>query len=232
MRAHHVDAHAAAAGHRVGRPRDRQLERLVELRERRLVDAHRMHFDHALRRAQPVAGVVLRRSRRSPSTAARAPTGALHRHGHDFRLARRRASRLACRSRASSPSRRRRPVAHRPRELASSGCAVVLRSVNIALNSSCSRTTGGSPEKSIRSCVVRTVAVPWPNFAAPACATATMRKLVSESLSGTSTVARPCASSATRAFHSEQRVEQLARAGAAAAAAGRDAPSCRSGACR
>ena len=49
-----------------------------------------------------------------------------------------------------------------------------------------------------------------------------MRKLVSESLSGIVDDARPCASSGDAAFPQEQRVEELARAAASAAAARRD----------
>jgi len=77
-----------------------------------------------------------------------------------------------------------------------------LRSVKPARKRSPSRTSGGSPESSIRSWVERNEALPVPNQPAPPLATATMRKLVSESLSGISTLALPSMSSATRAFHS------------------------------
>ena len=53
-RTHYLYAHAAAAGHCVAWPLDRKLQRLVELREGRLVHAYRVHRDHALRHAQPV----------------------------------------------------------------------------------------------------------------------------------------------------------------------------------
>ena len=52
---------------------------------------------------------------------------------------------------------------------------------------------------------------PVPNAPAPLVATATMRNVLSESLSGTSTVARPAASRRTRPFHSN-RVSNSSRA--------------------
>ena len=61
---------------------------------------------------------------------------------------------------------------------------------------------------------------PVPNRPASPFATATMRKEVSESLSGTSTVALPCASSFTRAFQSSS-VSNSSRAGLPPAAAAR-----------
>ena len=78
--------------------------------------------------------------------------------------------------------------------------AAALRSVTSAPNRSPARTNGGSPASSIRSSVVRSVAAPVPKRPVPLVATATTRKLVSESLSGISTVASPRSSSATRAF--------------------------------
>lgn len=79
---------------------------------------------------------------------------------------------------------------------------VVLRSVSIAVNWSPSRTSGGRPGSICRSCVTLMLVWPSPNCWAPASATATRRKLVSESLMGTCTTASPFASSATSAFHS------------------------------
>ena len=89
--------------------------------------------------------------------------------------------------------------------------AVVLRRVSIAASWSPSRTSGGRPDSSCRSCVTRTVALPLPNFCGPASATATRRKLVSESLSGTSTSASPLASSTRFGCHSS-RVSNSSRA--------------------
>ena len=68
--------------------------------------------------------------------------------------------------------------------------------------------------------MTRTLVLPVPNFCTSASAIATSRKLVSESFSGTSTVASPLASSDDVAVPEQQRVEQLARRAAAAAAAG------------
>jgi len=79
---------------------------------------------------------------------------------------------------------------------------VVLRSVNIARYLSSSRTSRGRPEIICRSCVAAMLALPLPKRFTPRSATATMRKLVSESLSGTSSVALPSPSSCTRGFHS------------------------------
>ena len=76
-----------------------------------------------------------------------------------------------------------------------------LRTVAIARKRSPSRTSGGSPASSIRSCVERIVASPVPKRPAPEDATATMRKPVSESFSGISTVALPSRSSGTLARH-------------------------------
>ena len=53
-----------------------------------------------------------------------------------------------------------------------------------------------------KSCVVRILTEPVPNKAAPLSATATTLKLVNASFSGTSTVARPFASSTMFGFHS------------------------------
>jgi hypothetical protein len=83
----------------------------------------------------------------------------------------------------------------------SSGRCDALRIVNVARKRSPSRTSGGSPDSSIRSCVDRMDASPVPNRPAPEDATATIRKLVSESFSGISTTALPASSSGTRAFH-------------------------------
>ena len=58
------------------------------------------------------------------------------------------------------------------------------------------------PGSTIRSCVVRMEVAPVPKSASPPEATATMRNAVIESLSGTSTVAVPSASSGTRARQS------------------------------
>src|ERR1043166_6453389 len=58
-RAHQIDADAAAAGQRAGGTLKRQLETLVQLRERGLVHAHRMQLAHFLSDAQPVAHIVL-----------------------------------------------------------------------------------------------------------------------------------------------------------------------------
>ncbi len=80
--------------------------------------------------------------------------------------------------------------------------AVVLRSVSIAAKRSPSRTSGGSPESTCRSCVTRMLVLPLPKRCTPSSATATRRKLVSESFSGTSISASPLASSTTRGFHS------------------------------
>ena len=79
--------------------------------------------------------------------------------------------------------------------------AVVLRSVSIATKRSPSRTSGGRPESTCRSCVTRMLVAPLPKRCAPSSAMATRRKLVSESFSGTSTTASPLASSTTRSFH-------------------------------
>ena len=59
------------------------------------------------------------------------------------------------------------------------------------------------PGSTIRSCVVRMEVAPVPKSASPPEATATMRNAVIESLSGTSTVAVPSASSGTRARQSK-----------------------------
>ena len=83
--------------------------------------------------------------------------------------------------------------------------AVVLRSVQSASKRSPSRTSVGSPDSICRSCVTRIVAAPLPkrsSCAPPPAATATRRKALSESFSGTSSVARPCASSCTSGRHS------------------------------
>ncbi len=81
---------------------------------------------------------------------------------------------------------------------------VVLRSVSIAVNWSFSRTSGGKPESTCRSCVTRMLVLPVPNFCTSASATATRRKLVSESLSGTSIVASPLASRTTLGFQTSK----------------------------
>ncbi len=80
--------------------------------------------------------------------------------------------------------------------------AVVLRTVNWARNTSPSRTSGGKPEISCRSCVLRIDVLPVPKVPGPTAAMATIRKLVSASLSGTSSEASPLASSVTRGFQS------------------------------
>ena len=98
---------------------------------------------------------------------------------------------------------------------------VVLRSVIWARNWSSSRTSGGRPLMICRSCVAWIDVWPVPNRPVPASATATIRKVVSASLSGTVTVAWPLASSTTRRVPQQQGVEQLARLALAAAAAGR-----------
>ncbi len=79
---------------------------------------------------------------------------------------------------------------------------VVLRKVNSARYLSPSLTSGGTPAKIIKSCVVRIDVEPVPKRSAPPVATATMRKAVTESLRGISTVASPLASSTTFPFHS------------------------------
>ncbi|MDR8955244.1 hypothetical protein FEP76_03750 [Burkholderia multivorans] len=91
--------------------------------------------------------------------------------------------------------------------------SVVLRSVICARNASPSRTSGGSPEISCRSCVLRIDVLPVPKRSAPTAAIATMRKRVSASFSGTFTVALPFASSVTRGFHSSS-VSNSSRVGA------------------
>ncbi|CAJ3425635.1 Uncharacterised protein [Burkholderia pseudomallei] len=91
--------------------------------------------------------------------------------------------------------------------------SVVLRTVTCARNASPSRTSGGRPEISCRSCVLRIVALPVPKRSAPVAAIATIRKRVSASLSGTSTLALPFASSVTRGFHSNS-VSNSSRVGA------------------
>ena len=78
----------------------------------------------------------------------------------------------------------------------------VLRTVKRASKRSPSRTSGGKPDTSIRSWVVRIEVCPVPNSPMPESATAIMRNEVSESFSGMSTLARPFASSGTLAFHS------------------------------
>ena len=80
--------------------------------------------------------------------------------------------------------------------------SVVLRSVNVERNLSPWRTTGAMPERMIKSLFVRIDVEPVPKRSAPAVATATMRKLVMESLSGTSTVAMPLSFRGTRPFQS------------------------------
>ena len=80
--------------------------------------------------------------------------------------------------------------------------AVVLRSVSIALKRSPSRTSGGKPDSTCRSCDTRMRALPVPKRCTPSSATATSLKLVSESLSGTSIVASPLPSSVTTGRHS------------------------------
>ena len=77
---------------------------------------------------------------------------------------------------------------------------VVLRRVSIAAKRSPSRTSGGKPASTCRSWVTRMLALPVPNFCTSASATATRRKLVSESLSGTSIVASPLPSRTTLGF--------------------------------
>ena len=69
------------------------------------------------------------------------------------------------------------------------------------------------------SCVERISVKPVPNWPTPPVAIAAMRKLVSESFSGTFTVAVPSARERHAALPEQQRVEQLARALPAAAAA-------------
>src|SRR5712692_5198038 len=64
-----------------------------------------------------------------------------------------------------------------------------LRTVKRASKRSPSRTSGGTPESSIRSCVARIEVSPVPNNPLPESATAMMRNDVSESLSGMSTAA-------------------------------------------
>ena len=132
-------------------------------------------------------------------------------------------------------SARRRPCypARRSRR-ASCGSAApsYCARVNIGAKRSPSRTSGGSPDSSIRSCVERIVALPVPNRSAPAMAIATMRKLVSESLSGTSTVAFAVGVERDAALPEEQRVEQLARATRARRRRRAATPCGRSAACR
>ena len=70
----------------------------------------------------------------------------------------------------------------------------------MATKRSPSRTSGGRPASSCRSCVTRMLVLPVPNFCTSASATATRRKLVSESFSGTSIVASPLASRTTFGF--------------------------------
>ena len=84
--------------------------------------------------------------------------------------------------------------------------AVVLRSVKPASKSSPWRASN------CRSCVTRTLALPLPKRSAPAAATATSRKLVSESFSGTSICAWPLASSTTLPRHSSS-VSKSSRVG-------------------
>ena len=91
--------------------------------------------------------------------------------------------------------------------------SVVLRSVTCARNASPSRTSGGRPEISCRSCVLRIDVLPVPKRSGPTAAIATIRKRVSASFSGTSTVALPLASSVTRGFHSSS-VSNSSRVGA------------------
>ncbi len=91
--------------------------------------------------------------------------------------------------------------------------SVVLRSVTCARNASPSRTSGGRPEISCRSCVLRIDVLPVPKRSGPTAAIATIRKRVSASFSGTSTVALPFASSVTRGFHSSN-VSNSSRVGA------------------
>ena len=80
---------------------------------------------------------------------------------------------------------------------ASMARSLALRTVKPAWNLSCSRTTGGRPENSMRSCVDCTDAEPVPNRSMSPLATATMRNEVSESFSGTVASAWPCSSSFT-----------------------------------
>ena len=84
------------------------------------------------------------------------------------------------------------------------GCAVVLRTVNRAMNWSPSRTTGGRPLISCKSWVVAIVVLPVPKRSSPSSAMATISKLVRASLSGTCTWARPWASSGTTGCHSSK----------------------------
>ena len=79
--------------------------------------------------------------------------------------------------------------------------AEALRTVTVARKRSPVRTSGGRPANTMRSRLERIVVSPVPKRPAPAEATATMRKAVMLSFSGTSTVASPSASSGTRACH-------------------------------
>ena len=115
-RAHHVDTDPATAGHRAGRTFDRNFERLVELREGRLIYTHRVHFDHFLRDAQLVA-------RAGRACGGDFPVQALdidrhfHRHQHKLGFARRkRHALIAARQRLGLPVIGK-PVAQRPCEL-------------------------------------------------------------------------------------------------------------------
>ena len=80
--------------------------------------------------------------------------------------------------------------------------AVVLRSVKPASKRSPARASGDRPLSICKSCVTRTLVLPVPKRSVPASATATSRKLVSESFNGTSMTAWPCASRVTVPRHS------------------------------
>ena len=93
------------------------------------------------------------------------------------------------------------------------GAWVVLRTVMSARKASPPRTSGGRPLMICKSCVAAMVVRPVPNRPVPLSAMATMRKLVSASFSGTSMVARPCASSCSLGCHSSS-VPSSSRVGA------------------
>ena len=132
------------------------LERLVELRERRLVGAHRVRGDHLLlRRAmRSRAGAVRRAHADVPARAASASTGAVTVPADLARLARRELDRLARLSRRRRGDRRalgREPRGNVERRAALGGVAHGERRAE----RSPSRTSGGRPDSSIRSCVER-----------------------------------------------------------------------------
>ena len=155
--------------------------------------------------------VIFSRSRAAPSSAAASQAmliaSAGTATGHAISFAAPAASTTSCGGRAIGRRTNSLPPAAAGRSAVPCSVArtfisraVVLRRVSMALKRSPSRTSGGRPASTCRSWVTRMLALPVPNFCTSASATATSRKLVSESLIGTATVASPLASTTMFAF--------------------------------